>query len=79
MELGLSSFAETTPDPVTGVTSSHGQRLREIVEEIVLADEVGLDVYGLGEHHRPDYAASAPRSSWPPPPRAPRASGCPAP
>ena len=60
MELGLSSFAETTPDPVTGLTSSHGQRLREAVEEIVLADEVGLDVYGLGEHHRPDYASSAP-------------------
>ena len=60
MELGLSSFAETTPDPVTGVVASHGQRLREAVEEIVLADRVGLDVYGLGEHHRPDYASSAP-------------------
>lgn len=60
MELGLSSFAETTPDPKTGETISHAQRLREIVDEIVLADEIGLDVYGLGEHHRPDYASSAP-------------------
>ena len=60
MELGLSSFAETTPDPVTGVVISHGERLRNAVEEIVLADAVGLDVYGLGEHHRPDYASSAP-------------------
>lgn len=39
---------------------SHAQRLREVVEEIVLADQVGLDVYGVGEHHRKDYAASAP-------------------
>jgi probable LLM family oxidoreductase len=60
MELGISSFAETTPDPQTGIAPSHAQRLREIVEEIVLADQVGLDVYGLGEHHRPDYASSAP-------------------
>lgn len=60
MEIGISSFAETTPDPDTGAVMSHPQRLREVVEEIELADQVGLDVYGLGEHHRPDYAASAP-------------------
>ncbi|MCL6554074.1 MAG: LLM class flavin-dependent oxidoreductase, partial [Firmicutes bacterium] len=36
------------------------ERLRNAVEEIVLADQVGLDVYGVGEHHRPDYAGSAP-------------------
>ncbi|GAB7190897.1 LLM class flavin-dependent oxidoreductase [Kineococcus sp. NUM-3379] len=60
MEIGISSFAETTRDPVTGVQLEHPQRLREVVEEIVLADQVGLDVYGLGEHHRRDYAASAP-------------------
>lgn len=39
---------------------SHAERLREVVEEIVLADQVGLDVYGVGEHHRPDFAASSP-------------------
>lgn len=60
MEIGLSTFAETTPDVDTGHVISHAERLREIVEEIVLADEVGLDVYGVGEHHRKDYAASAP-------------------
>ena len=60
MEIGISSFAETTPDPVTGVAPSAQQRLAEVVEEVVLADQVGLDVYGLGEHHRPDYASSAP-------------------
>ena len=43
-----------------GPTISAGQRLNNLIEEIELADQVGLDVYGVGEHHRPDYAASAP-------------------
>lgn len=60
MELGLTSFAEAHLDPTTGETISHGQRLRNVIEEIEKAEEVGLDVYGLGEHHRIDMAASAP-------------------
>ncbi|WP_077211768.1 LLM class flavin-dependent oxidoreductase [Bacillus dakarensis] len=60
MEIGLSTFVETTPDPKTGEVISHAQRIREVVEEIVLADKVGLDVFGVGEHHREDYAASSP-------------------
>ncbi|MRX73953.1 LLM class flavin-dependent oxidoreductase [Bacillus lacus] len=60
MEIGISTFAETTPDVKTGKVISHAQRLREVVEEIVLADQVGLDVFGVGEHHRGDFAASAP-------------------
>ncbi|AEI43441.1 LLM class flavin-dependent oxidoreductase [Paenibacillus mucilaginosus] len=60
MEIGISTFVETTPDVNTGEVISHAQRLREVVEEIVLADRVGLDVYGVGEHHRKDYAASSP-------------------
>ncbi|MFF2018415.1 LLM class flavin-dependent oxidoreductase [Paenibacillus sp. NPDC058177] len=60
MEIGVSTFVETTPDVHTGKTMSHAERIREVVEEIVLADQVGLDVYGVGEHHRPDFAASAP-------------------
>ena len=60
MELGLTSFADARRDPVTGEGISHGERLRNVVEEIVKADEVGLDAYGLGEHHRADMAASAP-------------------
>ncbi len=59
MELGLTSFAETIPAP-GGETVSHGDRLRQVLEEIELAEQVGLDVYGLGEHHRPDFASSAP-------------------
>ncbi|WP_044640130.1 LLM class flavin-dependent oxidoreductase [Risungbinella massiliensis] len=60
MEIGISTFVETTPDVNTGNVISHAQRLREVVEEIVLADQVGLDVFGVGEHHREDYAASSP-------------------
>jgi probable LLM family oxidoreductase len=60
MELGIYTFAELTPDPETGRVVSPAERLRDLLEEIALADEVGLDVFGLGEHHRPDFAVSAP-------------------
>ena len=60
MEIGITTFVETTPDVTTGKTISHAERLREVVEEIILADQVGLDVFGVGEHHRKDYACSAP-------------------
>ena len=60
MELGITSFAETIPDPSTGTTVTHGERLRQVLDEIDVAESVGLDVYGLGEHHRPDFASSSP-------------------
>lgn len=60
MELGLYSFADLTPDPFTGHAVSAEQRMKDLLEEIVLADEVGLDVYGLGEHHRHEFISSAP-------------------
>src|SRR5680860_280299 len=60
MELGITSFAETIPDPTSGSVVSHGERLRQVLEEIEVAESVGLDVYGLGEHHRPDFASSSP-------------------
>src|SRR5262245_54950757 len=60
MELGIYTFAEVVPDPVTGGTFTPEQRLRDLIEEIELADQVGLDVFGVGEHHRPDFAVSAP-------------------
>ncbi|MEI7469401.1 MAG: LLM class flavin-dependent oxidoreductase, partial [Chloroflexota bacterium] len=59
-EIGIYSFAERTPDPVTGQIVSPAQRLHDLIEEIELADQVGLDVYGLGEHHRAEYMSSAP-------------------
>ena len=60
MELGVYTFVENTPDPATGRTLPATQRLRDLMEEIELADQVGLDVFGIGEHHRPDFLASAP-------------------
>ncbi|PGT77096.1 LLM class flavin-dependent oxidoreductase [Bacillus sp. AFS040349] len=60
MEIGVSTFVETTPDLKTGKAISHAERIREVVEEIVLADSVGLDVFGVGEHHREDFASSSP-------------------
>ncbi len=59
-ELGIYSFAELTPDPATSLRISPEQRLRNLLETIELADQVGLDVFGLGEHHRPDFVSSAP-------------------
>lgn len=60
IELGISTFGETTPLESTGQTYSHAERIRQLVAEIELADRVGLDVYGIGEHHREDFAVSAP-------------------
>jgi probable LLM family oxidoreductase len=59
MDIGIYTFGELAPDPVTGRTSPQ-ERLRDLVEEIVLADQVGLDVFGVGEHHRLDFVVSAP-------------------
>jgi len=55
VELGIYTFAELTDDDV-----SAEERLRDVLEEIELADELGLDVFGVGEHHRPDFTVSAP-------------------
>jgi probable LLM family oxidoreductase len=60
MELGVYTFAELTPGEHAGATVTPAQRLRDLIEEIELADQVGLDVFGVGEHHRPDFAVSAP-------------------
>src|SRR5689334_3133772 len=53
MEIGIYTFGELT-------SGTPGQRVQDLLEEIELADQVGLDVFGVGEHHRPDYVASAP-------------------
>lgn len=60
MEIGIYDFAEVFPDAQTGETITPADRLRNLVEQVVLADQVGLEVFGLGEHHRPDFPASAP-------------------
>ncbi len=60
MEIGVYTFADLGTDPETGQRLSPAQRLRHLVEEAVVADQAGLDVFGVGEHHRPDFAVSAP-------------------
>jgi probable LLM family oxidoreductase len=60
VELGIYSFAEVQPPPGSSVAPSPRQRLGDLLEEIELADQLGLDVFGVGEHHRPDFAVSAP-------------------
>jgi probable LLM family oxidoreductase len=60
MELGLYTFADMQPDKTSGQAANAHRRIQQLMEEIQLADQVGLDVFAVGEHHRPDYAISAP-------------------
>src|ERR1700728_4633134 len=60
MQIGIDSFAAVIRDPETGQTIAPSERLRNLIEEIELADQVGLDVFGVGEHHRSEFLDSAP-------------------
>lgn len=60
MEIGIDSFAARFPDPATGDMMSASERLANLLEEIEIADRVGLDVFGIGEHHRPEFLDSSP-------------------
>ena len=60
MQIGIDSFVENTPDPVTGAAISPSDSMKNQLDEIVRADELGLDVFGIGEHHRHEYVSSAP-------------------
>ncbi|MEX0720127.1 MAG: LLM class flavin-dependent oxidoreductase [Balneolaceae bacterium] len=60
MELGIYTFVENTPDSETGEKLHPSERLQNLMEEIELADKAGLDVFGIGEHHREEYISSAP-------------------
>ncbi len=60
MQIGIDSFAASISDPVTGETLTAQERLRHLLEEIEFADQVGLDVFGIGEHHRAEFLDSAP-------------------
>ncbi len=67
MQIGVDSFAAAISDPATGLTISPVQRMQNLLEEIELADQVGLDVFGIGEHHRIEFLDSAPvviLSTW---------------
>jgi probable LLM family oxidoreductase len=60
MEIGISTFVENTPDPATGTLLSPHQRMMNLMEEIELSDQAGLDIFAVGEHHRPDFIVSSP-------------------
>lgn len=60
MEFGISTFGEVTPDHVPGKAVNAHTRMQELLAEARLSDEIGLDVFAVGEHHRPDYIISAP-------------------
>src|SRR5712691_3913856 len=60
MQIGIDSFAAAISDPATGLTLSPVERMQHLLEEIELADQVGLDVFGIGEHHRKEFLDSAP-------------------
>ena len=60
MQIGIDGFAAAISDPATGLTLSPVERMHHLLEEIELADKVGLDVFGIGEHHRAEFLDSAP-------------------
>ncbi len=60
MQIGVDSFAAAISDPLTGLTLSPVDRMQHLLQEIELADRVGLDVFGIGEHHRAEFLDSAP-------------------
>lgn len=60
LEFGLMTFADMAPETIPGKGINAHQRIQNLLEEIKLADELGIDVFGIGEHHRPDYAVSSP-------------------
>jgi len=60
MQIGVDSFGAVISDPTTGLTVSALQRMDNLLDEIILAEQVGLDVFGIGEHHRSEFVDSAP-------------------
>src|SRR5688500_14404552 len=60
MEIGIYTFADITPNSSSDKQFSAYKRLKDLMEEIELAEKVGLDIFAVGEHHRPDYAVSTP-------------------
>ena len=60
MEIGLDSFAAIAPDPITNIVPAPADQMRDLLDEIEYADQMGLDVVGIGEHHRADFLDSAP-------------------
>ena len=69
MQFGIFSVSDVTRNPVTGHTPSEAERIKAIVKIAQRADEVGLDVFAIGEHHNPPFFPPPPRRCWPTSPR----------
>ncbi|MDZ4234981.1 MAG: LLM class flavin-dependent oxidoreductase, partial [Dietzia sp.] len=63
MQFGIFSIADITPDPHTGQVSTEHERLEAVVEYAIQAEQVGLDVFALGEHHIPPFVTSSPTTT----------------
>ncbi|MBO0711722.1 MAG: hypothetical protein J2P47_10645 [Acetobacteraceae bacterium] len=74
LELGLDTFGDVTRD-ADGQLLPQAQVIRDVIDEAVLADDLGIDFFGVGEHHRADFAVSAPESCSRPSPHARAGSG----
>lgn len=74
MEIGIDSFAAANPHPTDNIPHANMQSLHELIERMVHADQVGLDFFGIGEHHRKEFLDSRRHSSLQPPPPGQRAS-----
>ena len=60
IQIGIDSFVSAVADPATGLTMTSVERMRNLLEEVERADQVGLDAFGVGEHHRREFFDSAP-------------------
>ena len=69
---GLDTFGDVPMDD-NGVPVSHARAIRQLIDEVVIADHLGVDVFTVGEHHRPEFSVSSPKrfwQAWPPGPNA---------
>ncbi|MGO2606120.1 MAG: LLM class flavin-dependent oxidoreductase, partial [Brachybacterium tyrofermentans] len=63
MQFGIFTIADITPDPTTGKVPTENERLKGMVEQAKLAEQVGLDVFAIGEHHNPPFVTSSPTTT----------------
>lgn len=79
MQFGVFTVSDITQDPTTGRTPSEAERLQAVLAIAKKTEEVGLDVFALGEHHNPPFFSSSPRPRWPGSRRRPPRCSCPRP
>lgn len=65
MQFGIFTIGDVTTDPTSGITPSEAERIRNMTEIALKAEEVGLDVFATGEHHNPPFVPSSQLLTWP--------------